>query len=421
MTAEIVVMNREAVVLAADSAVTIGETKTINTANKVFMLIPKYPIGLLLYNNALIMGVPWEIIIKAYRDYAIKNKTKFADLGEYAKDFLNYITINGSNFFTEEQEIFHFNNLVYFEFGEMLRSIWKQIREIFYGNAKISGNEVNDIATKVIELNYNAWMNWPEILTKEDADIFRQSLNSKFGEVLSKIIEIGFGSFDLSEDSLQKLTNIAFFKFGKRESKEYQVTPFTGIVFAGYGQDNLFPVCINFEVFSYLCNTLIYRKDDENRIGFSKGSHTAIIIPFAQKEVVYNFLLGRLPKYEVELRKKLIEKLKTEDINSILDEVNGEFWNTYTQPIINIINALPKDELASVAKTLVNLTSFMRHVSSDLETVGGPVDVAVISRKDGFIWIDRKHYFDINKNIHFTYESTGENHVIRDESNGQEG
>ena len=28
------------------------------------------------------------------------------------------------------------------------------------------------------------------------------------------------------------------------------------------------------------------------------------------------------------------------------------------------------------------------------ETVGGPIDVAVVSKGDGFIWIKRKHYFD---------------------------
>jgi len=27
------------------------------------------------------------------------------------------------------------------------------------------------------------------------------------------------------------------------------------------------------------------------------------------------------------------------------------------------------------------------------ETVGGPIDVAVISKGDGFVWIKRKHYF----------------------------
>jgi hypothetical protein len=32
-------------------------------------------------------------------------------------------------------------------------------------------------------------------------------------------------------------------------------------------------------------------------------------------------------------------------------------------------------------------------MSTETETVGGPVDVAVISKGDGFVWIKRKHYF----------------------------
>lgn len=46
-----------------------------------------------------------------------------------------------------------------------------------------------------------------------------------------------------------------------------------------------------------------------------------------------------------------------------------------------------------MAESLVNLTSFKRKISLDAETVGGPIDVAVISKGDGFIWIKRKHYF----------------------------
>lgn len=33
--------------------------------------------------------------------------------------------------------------------------------------------------------------------------------------------------------------------------------------------------------------------------------------------------------------------------------------------------------------------------------VGGPIDVAVISKGDGLIWIKRKHYFDRDLNQHF--------------------
>jgi hypothetical protein len=38
--------------------------------------------------------------------------------------------------------------------------------------------------------------------------------------------------------------------------------------------------------------------------------------------------------------------------------------------------------------------------------VGGSVDVAVISKKDGFIWIKRKHYFQPDKNYHFFNRKT---------------
>ena len=62
-------------------------------------------------------------------------------------------------------------------------------------------------------------------------------------------------------------------------------------------------------------------------------------------------------------------------------------------PIINLMIALPKTEMASMAESLVNITSLKRRISMQEETVGGPVDVAVISKKDGFVWIKKKQYY----------------------------
>lgn len=56
---------------------------------------------------------------------------------------------------------------------------------------------------------------------------------------------------------------------------------------------------------------------------------------------------------------------------------------------------LPLEEFVSMAESLVNLTSM------ESETVGGPIDVAVISKGDSFIWLNRKHYFDAQYNPHF--------------------
>lgn len=66
-----------------------------------------------------------------------------------------------------------------------------------------------------------------------------------------------------------------------------------------------------------------------------------------------------------------------------------------------MVLAQPKDELADMAEAFVNLTSLRRRVSLDSETVAGPIDVAVISKGDGLIWIKRKHYFEPELNQHF--------------------
>lgn len=59
---------------------------------------------------------------------------------------------------------------------------------------------------------------------------------------------------------------------------------------------------------------------------------------------------------------------------------------------------MPKPELAELAEALVSITSMKRRFSTERETVAGPIDVAIISKTEGFVWVKRKHYFsrDIN-------------------------
>ncbi len=54
-----------------------------------------------------------------------------------------------------------------------------------------------------------------------------------------------------------------------------------------------------------------------------------------------------------------------------------------------------------MAESLVTITSLKRKFTLEAETVGGPIDVAVISKGDGFIWIKRKHYFEASSNPQF--------------------
>ena len=88
MTAIVAVLNKHAVAIAADSAVTMGNThKVVNSANKIFTLSKYEPVAIMTYNNASFMGVPWDIIIKKYRQ-TLDHKS-FCDLNDYIDDFFS--------------------------------------------------------------------------------------------------------------------------------------------------------------------------------------------------------------------------------------------------------------------------------------------------------------------------------------------
>lgn len=88
---------------------------------------------------------------------------------------------------------------------------------------------------------------------------------------------------------------------------------------------------------------------------------------------------------------------RVDEFKSNLNKLTDNFIN----PVLNSIGALPKDELANMAESLIHITSLKRKIASDLETVGGDIDVSIISKGDGFIWKRRKHYFDAELNPQF--------------------
>ena len=73
MTAEVAILNRGAVALAADSAVTVGvggpgrKKKIYDSANKLMMLSDHAPVGVMFFGNAELMGIPWETLLKDFR------------------------------------------------------------------------------------------------------------------------------------------------------------------------------------------------------------------------------------------------------------------------------------------------------------------------------------------------------------------
>ncbi|MEO1551391.1 MAG: hypothetical protein AAFR93_13340, partial [Pseudomonadota bacterium] len=93
MTAEIAILNKSAVVLAADSAVTIGSggnAKIFNTANKIFELSDDNAIALMVFNRLDFMDLPIEVLAKEYR--RVRSGTSFSTVNACKQDFLRFLS-----------------------------------------------------------------------------------------------------------------------------------------------------------------------------------------------------------------------------------------------------------------------------------------------------------------------------------------
>ncbi|WP_156383879.1 hypothetical protein [Methylobacterium sp. Leaf456] len=95
MTAEIAILNKSAIALAADSAVSIGQPpnlKIYNTVNKIFEFSCHRPVAIMIYGRLDYMGLPLETIIKEYRNRL--GQKSFPRISDYRDDFLSYLSNN---------------------------------------------------------------------------------------------------------------------------------------------------------------------------------------------------------------------------------------------------------------------------------------------------------------------------------------
>ena len=434
MTSEIAVMNRQAIALAADSAVTFAEgtgQKIFPSANKIFTLSKYQPVGVMIYGNADFMGIPWETIIKIYRSRL--GQDTFKTVSGYAENFLDFLRQNDLLFSDSLKEQWEYvNRSIFWRFRLIEEKISKLVREVLHERGEIEEAVLQELTTKVIQQESDEWK-------KADTAISAPaSLADQFSDMYEEVIDEAksaiFEGLPLTNETSAQLTEIAVNLFLKFPSGKY-IPESSGVVFAGFGTDDVFPVLESYTVEGRIAEYLKYRKDQKNCVSIG-GSERAAVLPFAQREMVDTFMAGVDPEYQLRIGKfvdnlgDLFRGIQLDMIYDPEDDFGDPFYGEmeeqrellseigkqldqflpslskysharHVNPVISVVQGLPKDELAAMAESLINLTSFKRRVSMQAETVGGPIDVAVISKGDGFIWIKRKRYFDGEMNPQF--------------------
>ena len=367
------------------------------------------------------MGIPWEVIIKTYR--AQLGDRSFQTLNEYKNDFLTFLaTQTGPDRVSNEMKAVAFYDFFKAPYGDISNRLQTEFTSTADHFATLTALQertqylqiqidrvLEEYLTKVQGLSRNANFT----LTQED---FEREYDANITDIVES----------LQSTIINPVLNGHIFSVANRTTIRNSLYSLllisnifeshSGLVFMGYGENEVFPSSHQVKV-GYAFHNMI-RTHLLPPITMNPITNNGQILPYAQLDVTYAVLTGVNPSVLTHINSS-VSNLVNEIINEVPNRFNDDEQtnlrqkavnlqegikkhqqDTITNPIIKMVSCMSKEDIAELAESLVNVTSLIRKFSETNESVGGPVDVAVITKGDGFIWMKRKHYFDteLNKN-----------------------
>ena len=404
MTAEVGVLNTIGVALAADSAVSIGKDaeKIYTSANKIFQLSCQAPIAIMIYGNANIAGLPWETVIKTYREQL--GTKRFDTVAMYAEDFFSYVESGGHGMFSQQQQIRQAGLVVYSRFEEVYDSLWLKIQKEIVAGSDIEDETIDTLLHEEVK-KFLEDVRAKDLLPgfeKEDIATAEATYKEQTDAAMAELFRE-----DIPTKTKRALRKLAAEVLCRKDRPALE----SGIVIAGFGEKEFTPCLCVREVEEFALGRLRQvRTPHESKID---DDTRALVVPFAQRDMVFSFMEGiqsslldfmacstadlvggvvdeivdLVAKADQQIGKNLKKTLGPK-LPKLLETLFAG-WQAQREhtwrPVLQITGSLPKDEIAAMAEALVNLTKFRRRVTTDRETVGGPIDVAVITKGDGFV------------------------------------
>ncbi len=477
-------MNKHGVALAADSAVTISvssehRAKIFNSVDKLFKLSNHHPVAIMIYGSASFMRIPWETIIKQFRKQA--GDRSEAALEDYGRNFIDYLRTldHRKDHQLNFVEQWHVAKFLSFFKQRLLASAAEASQPAADAStppAKTDPAPAPTQATLQRSSNPLAGAFGDDPATPSGPPAAETAPAAAPGDGSSNVRaddhSLISGQIDTTIDAfteqLQRLDPLDYMQGHQAAEMLAFNTPWvdqiwhelfatlpvtaaqkekilslicgavardyffsendSGIVIAGFGEKELYPVMLRCNFEGHLFGRLKYGRYQVTKID---DERTASVTPFAQGDEIYTFIQGIDPGFMQAVHRVLMENaqgfpqqmaeiLSAKNLDSTLIEeitaimaqfatarygeietqLNDYARKKHVDPIVDAVAFLPKDELAHLAESLVTLTSVRKRMSTHTETVGGPVDVAIISKGDGFIWIKRKNYFNPELNRH---------------------
>lgn len=423
MTCEVAVLNQYAAVIAADSAVTYtngatAEVRYSKGGNKIFQLSHHHPIGIMIYDSGSLLSVPWEIIIKEYRNDL--GTASFDTIEEYADHFVSFLS-NNRLFFPDTERDANYLSVIGRAMMLLLSHAVYQKPILRDANAAVADRAAawNDyfgaVEARCTPLPYLNGFDDGEMAARRQLAAGSNLLQDAAAAVASLAAD---GQAYVSDFvDIDEWLRITILKFAKEFDGYQQVS---GLVFAGYGKSQFFPQLAERKVSTFTGQSVVWKAGSTLTVTREQPSHISQFATTSMVDVFtkgYGFgmwmavddaidgMFGDLPATICNAAGVQLPPTT----GAILQTAREEFHRAWTNrlheenfaKIQGTIGTLPIDEMVHLAETMIVLESLKEKVTSPSQSVGGPVDIAVIAREEGLVWVKRKQFFDSEKNPRF--------------------
>ena len=412
MTALVGVLNKRGVAIAADSAMTVlanGSSKIYNNEQKIFPLSDKNPIGVMICNNLNFLTTPWALIFELYK--AERGNQTFPNLTSYVEDFIKYLESLKRLQTPEVKNAFYQNEFEQLTDG--VSSIFeKNYDEVTERNPEISNEEVSRVCydktfKELKELIY-------------DSEINQRLKDFSVQDFYHEVIEPNKEYFSLKRKEFPRMTDEEWHILLDCFHRDIINNSFSGtqqseLIFVGFGSDDIFPASQRIYILGMAGNQIKYNIEEISEISHISSAE---IRPFAQTDVMLTLMKGVSPQSDQEYRDATLELegniiqeitnlLKKEKVSAsvikkvkdltyekiherYIDRIDTFVNENFINGVVTALDFFNLEEMAKMAENLIAVTNLQRHISSSEESVGGPIEVAIITKTDGFKWI--KHY-----------------------------
>jgi len=197
-----------------------------------------------------------------------------------------------------------------------------------------------------------------------------------------------------------------------RNRKTYRSYSRSGIYFVGYGEKSLYPSYWGVDAYGFLNGKFIYENDWRREVSSRDRSWYKTL---AQDDSIEAFLIGvnETKRYEMmnlvkeSIDNKFLKIIEKEtDQKEKLTGIHQEIKETLTtinyfedindqgeSLFLQSISVMGVMDMAEYAENLISLQSLKRKYDLDHRnnsTVGGPTDLAIITKFEGFKWLKFK-------------------------------